>query len=117
MFFSYSDTTNVDVEIANGIVLFTPHRDFVGEEGIVFTVTDPNGETVSSNIVLLVVVKPSFQFFVRLTEWIAIYYKFIVSGLALGVFIIVGWFLLLERATEEEKIVGEEIKKDSRRKK
>lgn len=93
--FTHTETGSIDVDIVDGIAIFTPNRDFVGEEAIVFTATDSEGSSISSNIVILVVTEPSFAFFKIFTEWIAIYYKFIITGLALGTFIVVGAFLFL----------------------
>ncbi|WP_411912790.1 tandem-95 repeat protein, partial [Vibrio sp. Vb5032] len=48
--FSVSGNSNVNVSIENGIATFTPTADWNGSESLIFTATDPSGESVSQTV-------------------------------------------------------------------
>ncbi|WP_158173908.1 tandem-95 repeat protein [Vibrio alginolyticus] len=54
LIFSVSGNNNIQVAIVNGIATFTPTADWNGSEALIFTATDPSGESVSQTVNFIV---------------------------------------------------------------
>ena len=69
--FGISELDNIDAVIADGVVTFTPEKDWFGEEQVFFIATDIFGHSSTSEIITLRVVDvPEFTFWDYFKPWI-----------------------------------------------